>query len=214
MDRSCLTIRKKKWRFWSLQWRQWNLASWTPTPKIKKKITKIDVVAITNIPKNKQTKETRKQKEICIIKRVNYESEKLQHCHVAVVTGGTSGCGWIFGTVAIRFLVRVCRRCCGRCCARRLDTTRWWFESVSTWPPFPQADYAVLGSAASCHSLLDALLDTRRRTVRIADRLHEKTKTTKEIRNKFEKQKRENVIDGVLSTSALRYWHWIIGWVW
>jgi hypothetical protein len=63
----------------------------------------------------------------------------------------------------------------------------------------------VLGSAASCHSLLDALLDTRRRTVRIADRLHEKTKTTKEIRNKFEKQKRENVIDGVLSTSALRY---------
>ena len=52
----------------------------------------------------------------------------------------------------------------------------------------------MLGSAASCHSLLDALLDTRRRSVRIADRLHEKTKTTKEIRNKFEKKKKEKTL--------------------
>lgn len=154
-------------------------------PDPPKKDYKIDVaVAITNInPKRKRKK------------RVNYESEKLQHCHVAVVTGGTSGSGWIVDAVALRFVE--CRRCWGRRCAGRY-AARWWFESVPTWPPFPEADYAVLGGAASCDSLLDVLLDTRRRSVRIADRLNPQW-TTKKKKLIWLK----NVIDLVLSSAHM-----------
>lgn len=154
-----------------------------------------------------------KERERKINKRVNYESEKLQHCHVAVVTGGTSGSGWIVDAVALRFAV--CR-CWGRRCAGR-DAARWWFESVPTRPPFPEADYAVLAGAASCDSLLDVLLDTRRRSVRIADRLHPQTTTKKQDPKNIKQNQIHSFWFETLSISSyqvLTCWQWIVGWVW
>ena len=140
---------------------------------------KIDVAVAMNKTNKKIPKKKSLRKEN---QRVNYESQKLQHCHIAVVTGGTSGCRRILDPVALRFVVRVGRRCARRDAAR-------WFESVSTWPPFPKADYAVLGGAASYDSLLEVLLDTRRRSVRIADRLHPPPMDNKEEEKKTTQRK-------------------------
>lgn len=78
-----------------------------------------------------------------------------------------------------------CRRCRDARC----------FESVPTWPPFPQTGYAVLGSAASCHSLLDALLDTRRRSVRIAHRLRQPPSSKKTKQQEKKPKKKMTTLD-------------------